>query len=142
MWIRESAYSGAHGFALPGPALEGPALEGPAFKEKDVEDGRERDGPARLLAAELRPRPVGAAALAAGAGRELARGSGPPNLPAPSDRQGEYADVDGARIFHEVAGQGEPIPVWAGDELNVGAGSPRWAGAGTERPHPTQGDGA
>lgn len=34
---------------------------------------------------------------------------GPGDLPSPTDRQGQFVEVNGASIFYQTAGQGEPM---------------------------------
>lgn len=40
------------------------------------------------------------------------------SLPAPADRQGSYAEVNGARIFYQVSGQGQPMLLLHGYPLS------------------------
>ena len=43
---------------------------------------------------------------------------GPVTLPSPTERQGEFAEVNGARIFYQVAGEGEPMLLLHGYPLS------------------------
>lgn len=42
----------------------------------------------------------------------------PVSLPSPTNRQGQFADVNGARLFYESSGQGEPIILLHGYPLS------------------------
>lgn len=62
-------------------------------------------------------------ALAGGAGTAAAQkpqrtGGAQVTLPDPTNRQGEYVEVNGARIFYQVAGQGAPMLLMHGYPLS------------------------
>jgi hypothetical protein len=71
----------------------------------------------------LRHSAVASAGLALGGCQPMMGGAGVPgpanvSLPDPNQRQGEYVEVNGARIFYQMTGQGEPMLLLHGYPLS------------------------